>query len=115
MRRLLAVSFVLLPALARAQATTDPSLTFDKIEALVRMRDGIVKEISDVVMNKVRADNMDLVFDISGVSLNGVPTVMFARPDLDFTTDVITQLNKPASSPAPKAAASPAKPPPTKP
>jgi outer membrane protein len=83
-------------------------------EQAVRMRDGIVKEISDVVMNKVRADNMDLVFDISGVSLNGVPTVMFAKPDMDFTSDVITQLNKPASSPAPKAAASPAKPP-TKP
>ena len=54
---------------------------------------------------------MDLVFDSSGVSLNGVPTVMFARPDMDFTNDVVTQLNKAAASaaPAPKASASPAK------
>ncbi|MEO6970053.1 MAG: OmpH family outer membrane protein [Chthoniobacterales bacterium] len=74
-------------------------------EQAVRMRDGIVKEITDVVMTKVKADNMDLVFDISGVSLNGVPTIMFARPDMDFTDSVVAQLNKPA----PKAAASPAK------
>jgi outer membrane protein len=81
-------------------------------EQAVRMRDGIVKEITDVVMTKVKGSNMDLVFDTSGVSLNGVPTVMFARPDMDFTEEVVTQLNKasasaPASSPA-KAAASPA-------
>ena len=82
-------------------------------EQAVRMRDGIVKEITDVVMTKVKASNMDLVFDTSGVSLNGVPTVMFARPDMDFTTDVVTQLNKsarPPPPPAPKAAASPASP-----
>jgi outer membrane protein len=74
-------------------------------EQAVRMRDGIVKEITDVVMTKVRSDSMDLVFDKSGVSLNGVPTVMFAKDSFDFTDDVITQLNKPA----PKAAASPTK------
>jgi outer membrane protein len=82
-------------------------------EQAVRMRDGIVKEITDVVMTKVKAGNMDLVFDTSGVSLNGVPTVMFARPDMDFTTDVVTQLNKAAAAaatPASKAAASPKKP-----
>ncbi len=81
-------------------------------EQAVRMRDGIVKEITDVVMTKVKASNMDLVFDISGVSLNGVPMVMFARPDMDFTTEVVTQLNKnaPPSTPAPKPAAGPKKP-----
>ena len=83
-------------------------------EQAVRMRDGIVKEITDVVMTKVKADNMDLVFDISGVSLNGVPTIMFARPDMDFTDSVVAQLNKGASA-APKAAASPAASPAKKP
>ncbi len=78
-------------------------------EQAVRMRDGIVKEITDVVMTKVKADNMDLVFDISGVSLNGVPTIMFARPDMDFTDSVVAQLNKGGNAPAPKASASPAK------
>jgi len=76
-------------------------------EQAVRMRDGIVKEITDVVMARVKANNMDLVFDVSGVSLNGVPMVLFARPDMDFTNDIVAQLNKPgASTPAPKAAAS---------
>jgi len=76
-------------------------------EQAVRMRDGIVKEITDVVMTKVKERNMDLVFDVSGVSLNGVPMVLFARPDMDFTSEIVAQLNKPGSSPAPKAAASP--------
>jgi len=75
-------------------------------EQAVRMRDGIVKEISDVVMTKVKASNMDLVFDTSGVSLNGVPTVMFANPQMDFTNEVVAQLNKPGSSPAPAAKSS---------
>jgi hypothetical protein len=62
-------------------------------------------------MTKVKAANMDLVFDSSGVSLNGVPIVMFARPDLDFTNDVVSQLNKAVASatPVPKASVSPAK------
>jgi outer membrane protein len=76
-------------------------------EQAVRMRDGIVKEISDVVMAKVKASNMDLVFDTSGVSLNGVPTVMFANPQMDFTNEIVAQLNKPGASPAPAAKSSP--------
>lgn len=78
-------------------------------EQAVRMRDGIVKEITDVVMARVKTSNMDLVFDTSGVSLNGVPAVMYAKPEYDFTTEVVNDLNKAAASPAPKATASPAK------
>src|SRR6478609_2486965 len=70
-------------------------------EQAVRMRDGIVKEITDVVMTKVKAANMDLVFDSSGVSLNGAPIVMFARPDFDFTNDVVSQLIKAVASATP--------------
>ncbi|MDQ3197775.1 MAG: OmpH family outer membrane protein [Verrucomicrobiota bacterium] len=86
-------------------------------EQAVRMRDGIVKEITDVVMTKVKATNMDLVFDSSGVSLNGVPTVMFAKPEMDFTTEVVTQLNKanPPAAAAPKAPAKAAESPAKKP
>ena len=83
-------------------------------EQAVRMRDGIVKEITDVVMNKVKATNLDLVFDVSGVSLNGVPTVMYANPTYDFTDDVVKDLNKGATS-ATKPAASPTKVPAKKP
>src|SRR5437870_1131434 len=64
-------------------------------EQALRMREGIVKEITDVVMDKVKANNMDLVFDKSGMSLNGVPVVMYSRDNTDFTTDIVTVLNKP--------------------
>ncbi len=90
-------------------------------EQALRMREGIVKEITEVVMDKVKANNLDLVFDKSGMSLNGVPILMYSRDSMEFTNDVIAVLNKPgrvsssadtASSPAPASspAASPAKP-----
>jgi outer membrane protein len=77
-------------------------------EQAMRMREGIVKEITEVVMEKVKASNMDLVFDKSGMSLNGVPVLMYSRDNTDFTTDVIAELNKPgraSASPVEKAAA----------
>ena len=64
-------------------------------EQAMRMREGIVKEITDIVMDRVKSGNMDLVFDKSGMSLNGVPLVMYARDTYDFTTDVVAALNKP--------------------
>ncbi len=72
-------------------------------EQALRMREGIVKEITDIVMDKVKANNLDLVFDKSGMSLNGVPIVMYAKDNMDFTTDVVALLNKPgrAAAPAP--------------
>jgi outer membrane protein len=79
-------------------------------EQLMRMREGIVKEITDVVVEKVKTNNMDFVFDRSGVSLNGVPIVMYAPANVDFTNDIIAVLNKPGRSPAvstQKTAASP--------
>jgi outer membrane protein len=69
-------------------------------EQLMRMREGIVKEITEVVMEKVKANNFDLVFDRSGTSLNGVPVLLFSHDNVDFTNDVITVLNKPGRSTA---------------
>jgi Skp family chaperone for outer membrane proteins len=89
-------------------------------EQALRMREGIVKEISDVVMDKVKSGSLDLVFDKSGNSLNGVPVLMYSRDSVDFTNDVIAVLNKPgrvstattttAASPAASASATPRKP-----
>jgi outer membrane protein len=94
----------------------------------MRMREGIVKEITDIVVEKVKTNGMDFVFDKSGLSTNYVPVVLYSKDNVDFTTEIITALNKkapaapekpattttaPATSPA-KAATSPAKPP-TKP
>src|SRR2546426_4060011 len=64
-------------------------------EQLMRMREGIVKEITDVVMEKVKANNFDLVFDKSGISLNGVPVLLYSHDNVDFTNDIIAVLNKP--------------------
>lgn len=64
-------------------------------EQALRMREGIVKEITEVVMDKVKTQNLDLVFDKSGMSLNGVPLLMFSRDNVDFTSDVVAVLNKP--------------------
>ena len=81
-------------------------------EQALRMREGIVKEITEVVMEKVKSTGLDIVFDKSGMSLNGVPILMYSKDTFDFTTDVVTVLNKPGrvssvDKPAP-AAASPA-------
>src|SRR6266513_83897 len=64
-------------------------------EQALRMREGIVKEITEIVNDKVKTLNLDLVFDKSGMSLNGVPLVMYSRDNYDFTNDVIAALNKP--------------------
>jgi outer membrane protein len=69
-------------------------------EQALRMREGIVKEITDVVMEKVKANNLDLVFDKSGMSLNGVPLLMYSKENVDFTNDIILVLNKPGRAPA---------------
>jgi outer membrane protein len=64
-------------------------------EQALRMREGIVKEITEVINDKVKANNFDLVFDKSGMSLNGVPILLFARETYDFTNDIVAVLNKP--------------------
>ena len=73
----------------------------------MRMREGIVKEITDIVMERVKTNGMDLVFDKSGMSQNFVPVVLYSKDNVDFTTEIITALNKkaasaPAEKPAPR-------------
>src|SRR2546427_3683211 len=70
-------------------------------EQLMRMREGIVKEITDVVMEKVKASHFDLVLDKSGMSINGVPFLLYSHDNIDFTNDVIAVLNKPGRAAPP--------------
>ena len=63
-------------------------------EQAVRMRNRIVEEINKLIQDKVKSDNYDYVFDKSGTSLNGVPVLVYARDSVDFSDDIITQLNK---------------------
>jgi outer membrane protein len=76
-------------------------------EQLMRVREGIVKEITDVVMEKVKANHFDLVLDKSGMSINGVPFLLYAPDNADFTNDIITVLNKPGRAASSTAKANP--------
>ena len=69
-------------------------------EQLMRMREGLVKEITDVVMEKVKAKSLDFVLDKSGVSINGVPVVLYAPDSVDFTSEIVETLNKPGRATA---------------
>jgi len=90
----------------------------------MRMRESIIKEIKDIIMEKVKTAGYDLVFDKSGPSMNGVEVLLYSKDSTDFTTDIITALNKkpattttekpatekPATSPAAAPATTPKKP-----
>ena len=78
-------------------------------EQLMRVREGIVKEITDVVFEKVKAKSLDFVLDKSGISINGVPVVLYAPDTVDFTNEIIDTLNKPgrATASTKKAVAAP--------
>jgi len=79
-------------------------------EQAVRMRNGIVDEITKLVLDKVKVENYDLVMDRSGLSLNGVPILIYAKDGLDFSDEIITQLNKSKPTDTASPSASPAKP-----
>ena len=76
-------------------------------EQLMRVREGIVKEITEVVMEKVKANHFDLVLDKSGMSINGVPFLLYAPDNVDFTNDIIAVLNKPGRAASSTAKANP--------
>lgn len=63
-------------------------------EQAVRMRNGIVEEITKVVQEQVKNESYDIVLDKSGSSLNGVPIVLFSKDSMDFSDRVIQSLNK---------------------
>jgi Skp family chaperone for outer membrane proteins len=77
---------------------------------MLRLREGIVKEITNVVMERGKSKNLDLVFDKSGASLNRFSTILFSPDGMDFTSEVIAELNKNSATTSPTAPRSPAKP-----
>jgi Skp family chaperone for outer membrane proteins len=64
------------------------------MDQMTRMRKGIVDEITKLVDDKVKSEGYDIVMDKSGASLNGVPVLMYAKDSLDFSDDIIAELNK---------------------
>jgi outer membrane protein len=68
-------------------------------EQMKRMMEGLVKEITDIVMERVKTNGMDFVFDKSGASMSGVPLIIYSKDSADFTNDVIAALNKGVKAP----------------
>ncbi len=62
-------------------------------EQSVRSRNSLLEEINAVVGNKIKAAGYDLVLDKSGQSLNAVGLVVFSKDAMDFTSDVIAEIN----------------------
>jgi outer membrane protein len=69
-------------------------------QQMLRLRENLLKEITDVVMEQVKSKNMDLVFDKSGASLNRFSPILFSPGAMDFTADVVAALNKRTSATA---------------
>lgn len=69
-----------------------------------RMRDNILKEITDVVVKEAQGAGYSIVMDKSGKTMNGVPTVIWTQDTLDITDNIVKILNKnaPKTIEAPK-------------
>jgi outer membrane protein len=65
-------------------------------EQVNRMRKGILDEIKLLVEKKARDANYDLVFDKSGLGVNGVPFLLYSKDAVDFSQDIIGELNRDA-------------------
>ena len=60
----------------------------------MRMRKGLLDDISQHVEEKSQKDNYDLVFDKSGVSPSGVKFLLHSKDAVDFSNEVLAELNK---------------------
>lgn len=79
-------------------------------QQMLRLREGIVKEITDVVIGRGRSRNLDLVFDKSAASLNRFSPILFSPDSMDFTAEIIAELNKKSAPTSATVARTPAKP-----
>jgi len=63
-------------------------------EQYIRMRKDIIEDIMKAVNQKVQAAGYDIVLDRAGMSMGQIPVLLYARPDLDFSKEIIETLNK---------------------
>jgi outer membrane protein len=61
-----------------------------------RMRQTLVKEITDIIMKEARDSGYALVLDKSGNSLNMTPVLVYSQDALDITDSILKILNKDA-------------------
>jgi len=67
----------------------------------MQIRKGLYEEILVVVRDRSKADNFDIVFDKTGVSLSTVPIILHVKEGAaaDLTDQLIVELNKDAPPP----------------
>ncbi len=63
-------------------------------EQVLRNRGEILEQIMQVVKQKSNEKGFDLVLDRSAPSATGVPTVLFSKDSLDFSEEIIAELQK---------------------
>lgn len=74
-----------------------------------RMRQTILKELTEVIGKEAKDAGYTLVLDKSGNTLNGIPTIVYSQELLDITDSILKILNKNApKTEAPKPADKPA-------
>lgn len=59
----------------------------------IRMREGILKDIQEVVVTKAKASSFSLVIDTAAQTVNNTTVVLYTNGDNDITDDVLKQLN----------------------
>ena len=64
-----------------------------------RKRKALIEEIQDVVSEMAKKKNYDVVFDKSGLGTRGIPFLLHSKDGVDFSQELIKELNKGASSP----------------
>ena len=68
-------------------------------EQVMKSRQGIVDELTAAVADFAKAEGYDLVLDRSGMTMNAVPMLVYANPELDVTDKLIERL-KAGAAPA---------------
>jgi outer membrane protein len=69
----------------------------------LQIRKGLYDEILAVVKEKAKTEAYDFVFDKSGVSLSTVPVLLYYKDAVDFTDQIVVELNKNAQPASTKA------------
>lgn len=57
-------------------------------------RKAIIEEIQDLVKDMAKQRNYDIVFDKSGLGTRGIPFLLHSKDAVDFSDDVLADLNK---------------------
>jgi Skp family chaperone for outer membrane proteins len=63
-------------------------------EEFSKTRKTIIDDIMIVINEQTKIRGFDLLLDKSGLSAGAVPVVLYSRPDLDISSDIISILNK---------------------